>query len=197
MSMPISATIDLEGELHYLRQGPTTGRPIVLLHGASFSSRTWREIGTLDALSRAGWRAYAIDLPGFGASEPTTIPVEEWLRRLLNTLNLERPVVVSPSMSGRYALPLVTSDPQSLSGFVAVAPVALPQYREELSQIDIPVLAIWGEHDQTIPQEQADWLVGVHEKSRKVIIPGGSHAPYMSAPEAFHQALIEFLSELE
>jgi abhydrolase domain-containing protein 14 len=189
--------IDVSGKVHYLVQGPEQGRPIALLHGASFSSQTWREIGTLDALEQAGWRSYAFDLPGFGKSQATRLPPENWLRSVLDALAIERPVVVAPSMSGRFALPLVTGDCRRLAAFVAVAPVAIMQHRGQLSQIEIPLLAIWGEHDRTIPLSQADLLVNSVPRGRKVIIPGGSHAPYMSDPEAFHRALVEFLGELE
>jgi pimeloyl-ACP methyl ester carboxylesterase len=190
-------TIEFNGnKLHYLADGPDEGRPIVLLHGASFSSKTWQEIGTIEALVEAGYRVVAVDLPGYGQSEATDTPRTTWLGSFLDKLEIEKPVIVSPSMSGGFALPLVTKEPERVAGFVAVAPVSIPQYRDKLGRISCPVLAVWGENDRTVPFENADALVQAVESGKKVIIPDGSHAPYMSDPVRFHQELLGFLSDL-
>jgi pimeloyl-ACP methyl ester carboxylesterase len=185
------------GRVHILSAGTEQGPAVVLLHGASFQAQTWRDIATIDTLAGAGYRVFAIDLPGFGRSPSHGGPADEWLPQVLDALGLDRAVIVTPSMSGRYALPFATNHPERLAGLVAVAPVGIPGYKNQFSKIKAPVLAIWGEHDRTVPLAHADMLVSGVKQGQKVIIPGGSHAPYMSDPAAFHAALLKFLKELK
>ena len=106
-----SRWLEVQGSpVHYLIEGKEDGAPIVLLHGASFRAETWKQIGTLKALAVSGYLSYAVDLPGFGKSSPSNGVPQNWLETLLDLLKIERPVIVSPSMSGRFALPLVSRE---------------------------------------------------------------------------------------
>ena len=54
------------------------------------------------------------------------------MMELLKVLGLDtdKPVIVSPSMSGGFALPLLFQQPEVFKGYVPVAPVGVKQYNE-------------------------------------------------------------------
>src|SRR5215472_18787325 len=97
----MATATDLEAGLSYDIEG--TGTPVVFLHGLTFDRRTWRPIiGRLDGLVTS----IAIDLPAHGDSggEPASVEtVAERIHLLLETLGVERPVVVGHSMAAGLA----------------------------------------------------------------------------------------------
>lgn len=183
-------------KLHFLQagDGPLT---VLLLHGGRYSSETWRGLGTLDLLAEKGYRVLALDLPGFGKSEKgDEVDPERFLGALIPLIS-ERPVVVvTPSMSGRYALPLVARRPSLVAGWVALAPVEIATYLDALKGSQVPLLALWGEDDTVVPKSEGKQLAEAVSTGRWVLYEGAGHAAYLARPEAFHQELLKFLGEV-
>jgi len=92
---------DPETELAYDLEG--TGTPVVFLHGLTFDRRTWRPI--IDRLD-GSVQSIAIDLPAHGDSggKPADIAdVTDRVHRLLESLGVDKPIVVGHSMSAAIA----------------------------------------------------------------------------------------------
>lgn len=176
---------------------------VLFLHGQSFKSLTWvsEPVWTLQKLYKQGYRAVAIDLPGYGDSPQAAVEHVAYLEAVIAGLKLETPVIVSPSMSGGFALPYLFKEPGNVlkraRGFVAVAPVATDNYTaEEYKSLQIPTLIIYGEKDKNIGATALKNLKNL-PKSKIEEIKDAGHACYMNKPNEFHEKLFQFLKTLK
>ncbi|TFK00840.1 Transcription factor E2F6 [Platysternon megacephalum] len=175
---------------------------VVFLHGQAFTSKTWEDLGTLTLLSEEGYRSIAIDLPGYGNSLPSdAVSTEQgrvaFLQHVLKELGIQRPVLISPSMSGRYSIPFVLVHGAQLKGFVPIAPVGTQDYTaQQYQQVQTPTLIIYGERDTGLGAQSLQSLQQL-PKHKAVALPDAGHACYLEKPREFHEALLAFLGELQ
>lgn len=107
--------------------GPATGRPILLIHGTGAWSEIWRE--TMVALSGAGFRVVAIDVPPFGFSEKPVGP-EMYTRDkqavrvkgVLDALEIKKATIVAHSVGGRPGVETALLFPERVEKLIVVDP---------------------------------------------------------------------------
>eukprot|EP00094_Tigriopus_californicus_P011626 TCALIF_11231-PA protein Name:"Similar to Abhd14b Alpha/beta hydrolase domain-containing protein 14B (Mus musculus)" AED:0.10 eAED:0.10 QI:0/0.8/0.66/0.83/0.8/0.66/6/141/260 len=170
-----------------------TGLTLFLLHGAAFTSSTWQnQIDTTQTMSTLGHRVIAVDLPGSGNTASGSIGKrEEFLAELIGALSPGQPVVlVSPSYSGSFSLPLLLSNPELLSGYVPVAPGSAFSYKGRLSNVRVPTLIVVGENDG---RGSSVILKEIPTSSDLQIIPNAGHPAYLDDPERWHKLLHNFM----
>ncbi len=71
--------------------------------------------------------------------------------------------------------------------------LALFDVRRRLGEIQCPTLVITGADDSTVPTKTQGVLASQIVNARQVVIPAAGHAVIAEQPEAFNQALLEFL----
>jgi esterase len=120
------------------------GPPVIILHGLFGSGRNWRSIA--QALS-ASQRVFCVDLRNHGASpwaETMSYPeMAADVRMLIETEQLDRPVIIGHSMGGKTAMTLALESPAVVSRLIVVdiAPVSyvdhlITPYLEAMRGVD-------------------------------------------------------------
>lgn len=130
---PDGRYIAVEGaRLHYVDRG--SGPAIVMVHGLGGQLRNFG-YALLDALAD-DHRVILVDRPGSGYSTaaegdpPGIVDQGAILARFVETLGLERPLLVGHSLGGAVALALALDRPDLVSGLALIAP--LTQVQEEV-----------------------------------------------------------------
>ncbi|ODT20727.1 MAG: esterase [Mesorhizobium sp. SCN 65-12] len=118
--------VDIDGNrIHYVETGE--GRPIVFLHGLGAQLHQFRH--PLFGRMGPGYRLIALDRPGSGYSTRARgatgrLPEQaDLVRRFIETLGLERPLLVGHSLGGAVALTLAVEHPDAISGLALLSPL--------------------------------------------------------------------------
>ena len=188
--------IDCGGHpIHTLQAGPDSGPMVLLLHGKMFKAATWQETGTLIKLAEAGYRAVALDLPGYGQSPFADIEPADVIKTAINTFSKARAILLGPSMGGRVALEFTLDNPDKVSGLILVGAVGVEENKNRLKELSLPCLGIWGGEDSISPPANGRLIQQEIKNSELVIIPGAPHPCYLDQPDEWHRILLGFLSE--
>jgi pimeloyl-ACP methyl ester carboxylesterase len=184
-----------DGEIHCLSEKSGSKGDVLLLHGAKFSSATWRELGTLETLAEAGYRVHALDMPGYGSSPHSSAPADRVLREALRQLAPDGAVLVGPSMGGRHCLDLYFSSPDGIRGLILVGTVGVGAYRERFREIAVPCLLVWGSEDTISPPDNARFLEQEIPDAELLMLEGARHPCYLDRPREWHERLLAFLRD--
>ncbi len=191
----LSITVS-DAEVYCIAAGPKNGNPILLMHGARFSSQTWLRTNTIQDLASAGYRVFAIDIPGFAKSPKATVYAKTFTKDLLSQLTKKPALLVTPSLSGRFVFPPAIELSPQIAGWVAVAPAGMDFHKDDLDKIKLPTLVLWGSKDGVFPVAQADVLVAAIAGSKKVVFEGANHPCYLNEPERFNKEIIDFAASI-
>lgn len=176
---------------------------VILLHGAAFTSLTWKQIDTLQELQSAGYRAIAVDLPGSGESPSGTINPKEsaiFVQSIFKAFGVKKAVLISPSMSGRYAVPYVFNDVMAkygtLKAWIPVAPVSVRDHREaEYAELNLKTFIVYGEKDSSGRAQSLQYLAKIPNSDIWGMIDG-DHPCYMTNPKAWNEHVLKFLKSV-
>jgi len=117
--------IDIDGNrIHYVDQGE--GQPILFIHGLGAQLHQFRQ--PLFDRFPDGFRLIALDRPGSGYSRRargaggTLTEQAAVIRRFIEMLKLDRPLLVGHSLGGAIALATAILHPDSISGLALLSP---------------------------------------------------------------------------
>lgn len=109
-------------------EGRTTGEPVLFVHGNVSSAAFWRD--AMAALPE-GYRPLAVDLRGFGDTDPAPVDATRGLRdysddvlELIAALELDRVHLVGWSMGGGVVLQVLRDRPALVRSLTLVNPVS-------------------------------------------------------------------------
>lgn len=182
--------IEIDGiKINYIVEG--TGKPVVLLHGWGCSTKTFEPV---QKHMMRHFKVYNVDLPGFGESGMLDRPwnVSDYagcVKKLLEALKIENPVLIGHSNGGRIIIYLlgalgIKASKVILTGAAGIKPKRKPMY----------YIKVWS--FKTIKKTL---MLPVVRNFSQDLLEGAKNyfgsSDYKNAPEVMRKTLVQLLNE--
>ncbi len=177
------------------------GEPIVVfLHGYSFKSEIWREIGVLAELENNNIPFIAIDMPYGAKSEcnkksrdidENLILLDSFLEK--KNLKKQKKIMVGASLGGYLALKYGLKEDSRISGLLLIGPVGTDDknIRERYAGYKIPLHIIYGDQDNIVSRHELELFVNSIPLGSLKIYENAGHPAYLYKPEEFTRDVLE------
>ncbi len=193
MAKLIDETLDFNDYSVHVKTGGAGRKTLLFLHGMKFNAETWDTLGTLTTVIDEGFGVCALDLPGFGESPAADVAPVQVVKQVIIRQQLDKPILVGPSMGGKVSLDFVVAHPELVGGLVLIGAVGVDDVSEKLTEIKVPTLIVWGSEDAISPIANAHKLDTAIPDSNLVLIQGAPHPCYLDQPDIWHWELTSFL----
>ena len=169
-----------------------TGPVVLLVHG--FPEHWWSWRFQLPEMAAAGYRAVAVDLPGYGRSDkPDVAYVEPWVNACLvgavDALGAERVVLAGHDWGGMLVWPFARRYPDRLAGVIGLntpdsprPPAPVPDLLAQAFPDRPPYIV------QFQDRGPAEWF---HARDPHAFVSGIFHGPATKRKEAFPPEVID------
>jgi len=188
---PANYTVIDDYRVHYLDEGPSTGKPILLLHGEPTWSYLYRKM--IPIFTSAGFRVIAPDLVGFGKSDKPANKSDysyqmqvDIMRQLVNQLDLRDATFFGQDWGGLIGLRVVAAEPDRFAS-VVVSNTGLPDADGFFGMFGYTLfkLSVWWQGPLTFEELQSEltfprWVAYNHYIDD---LPVGQLMDYMGASE--------------
>jgi haloalkane dehalogenase len=152
--------VELAGlRLHYVDEGPSSAKPVLMLHGEPSWSYLYRKM--IPPLPKAGYRAIAPDLVGFGRSDKLASKSDysyqfhvDIITRFIEALDLGNITLFGQDWGGLIGLRVAAENPDRFAAII-VANTGLPTG-------DVPLTEAffrWQAYSQSVPELHCGGIV--------------------------------------
>jgi pimeloyl-ACP methyl ester carboxylesterase len=186
-----------------------SGPAVMFIHGRIPPLNNWQAWNTtLEEVAVAGFRAVAIELPGFGdAARPdgpiSTESAVDCVLDIFDRLAISRVTLVGYNWGGLIAWRAAMIEPGRITKLVLVAAEGAEQLNDEglAGKMKVSTLILWVDADFYLPVSQAEMFAKAIPNSQLHIFEFGDGQSELAARapqklgKVFNERLIQFLKE--